>query len=304
MDGLTGLVALLVAFHVVVFALAPLFVDHRRRTFRRRFHVPMRPLAITWTAALLACVLLAAVGDLPLEASMGRREVRAVGLVGTLLVGGTTVGCAAIVGGVLVGRRVHRLRTGKCEPPGEIVATGRAVPTADGEPEPSPVFERPAVCWAWTLEANDRFGGDSGWTMARSGSGGVPFRIKRDAEYSDVMVDPDSAHVDIERSDSTIQPPDDPAPGRLERLADTDVGGTDHRYSEGVVASGDTVTIVGDVDADGRMIDDGSLATHVTAGEQAAVIRRLGRRALAYLVVGSVCLLVSIPKYLTWLQLR
>ncbi|MFD1563538.1 hypothetical protein ACFR99_08250 [Haloarchaeobius amylolyticus] len=304
MDGLTGLVALLVAFHVVVFALAPLFVDHRRRTFRRRFHVPMRPLAITWTTALLACVLLAAVGDLPLEASMGRREVRAVGLVGMLLVGGTSVGCAAIVGGLLVGRRVYRLRTGEREPPGEIVATGRAVPTADGEAEPSPVFERPAVCWAWTLEANDRFGGDSGWTIARSGSGGVPFRVERGAEYSDVTVDPNSAYVDIPRPDSTIQPPDDPAPGRLERLADTDIGGTDHRYSEGTVASGDTVTVVGEVDAGGRVIDDGSLATHVTAGERAAVIRRLGRRALGYLAIGSVCLLVSIPRYLTWLQLR
>lgn len=304
MDGLTGLIALLVVFHVVMFALALLFTDHRRRAFRRRFHVPMRPLAITWTAAFVVCVLLAAVGDLPIEASMGRREVRAVGLVGMLLIGGTTVGCAAIVGGLLVGRRVHRLRTGKCEPPGEIVATGRAVPIADGESESSPVFERPAVCWTWMLEANDRFGGDSGWTMARSGSGGVPFRVERDAEYSDVTVDPDSAYVDIPQSDSIIRSPDDPAPGRLERLADTDVGGTDHRYSEGTVTPGDTVTVVGEVDGDGRVIDDGSLATHVTAGKRTTVIRRLGGRALGYFVVGSVCLLVSVPGYLSWLQLR
>lgn len=305
MDGLTVLVAVLVVFHVAVFALAPLVSEHRRRAFRRRFRVPMRPLAIAWTAALVACVLLAAVGELPLEVSMGRRETRAVGTVGLLLVAGSTVGVVGLVAGALVGRRALRLRLGGSEPPGEVVVTGRAFPTGDGEAEPSPVFERPAVCWAWTLEAYDRFGGDSGWTTARAGSGGAPIRIEPDDGVAvTVEVGSDRAHVDVPLTDSTIQPPDAPAPGRLECLTDTDVGGSEHRYSEGAVAPGETVTVVGEADAEGRIRDDGSLEAWIAAGDRSTVVRRLELLAFGYVVGGVVCLFVSLPRYLSWLHLR
>ncbi len=307
MDGLTVLVAVLVVFHVAVFALAPLLSEHRRRAFRRRFRVPMRPLAIAWTATLVACILFAAVGELPLEVSMGRRETRAVGTVGLLLVAGSTVGVTGLVAGALVGRRVLRLRLGGSELPGEIVVTGRAFPTGDGEaePGPSPVFERLAVCWAWTLEAYDRGGGDTGWTTARAGSGGTSIRIESDDDVAvTVEADFDRSHVDVPLSDSTIQPPDAPAPGRLERLTDTDVGGSEHRYSEGVVAPGETVTVVGEADAEGRIRDDGSLEPWIAAGDRSTVVRRLELLAFGYAVGGAVCLFVSLPQYLSWLHLR
>lgn len=306
MNEVTVLVAGLVLFHVVIVALAPLTNDHRRRAFRRRFHVSMRPLAITWKVALVACILLVIVGEIPLDRPIDRWEVRAVGFQGMLLAGGTTIGAAVAVGGVLVGRRVIRLRFGENEPPGDLVVTGRAVPVAGSEPEPSPVFERPAVCWAWTFEyrISDLDGSQYPWTTARSGSGGAPIRVEPDSGGSAVTIDPAVAHVSVSTSESTVQSPEAPAPGRIGRLANTDIGGSEHRYSEGVIAPDERVTVVGEVDADGRVIDDGDLEPWIAAGDRAAVVRRLQRRAAGYLAVGVASLLVAGPGYLSWLGLR
>lgn len=305
MNGLTVLVTVLVLGHVVVFALAPLFVGNRRRAFRRRFRVPMRPVAAAWTTALVGCVLLAAVGDLPYDPSWGRGEVRAVWGWGLLLVAGCTVGAAGVVGGLHVGRRALRVRTGGTALPSETVVTGQAVTTAASEPKPSPVFERPAVCWAWTLEGYERFGSSrSGWTTARAGSGGVPVRVASDDGDTTVTIDSDAAHVDVPLSESKTQPAGAPALGRLASLTDTDIGGSKHRYNEGVIAPGDTVTVVGDADADGRIRADGALEPRLVAGDRSTVRRRLERYAVAYLLAGSCCLALCLPAYLSWLQLR
>lgn len=315
MSEVRALVTILVVFHVVVFAVAPLYSEHRRRAFRRRFRVPLRPAVAAWTIALVGCVLLAAVGDPPFDPPGGRGEFRAVWGWGLLLVAGTTVGAVGIVGSIHVGRRALRVRTGWTDPPGETVATGRAVPLAETEPEASPVFERTAVCWAWTIEGYERYG-SAAWTTARSGSGGVPIRIEPatdDAADDDtataddaraVTIDPDIAYVDVPLSESRTEPPDAPAPGRLASAADTDVGGSKHRFNEGVIAPGDAVTVVGDADADGRIRDDGALEPQLTPGDRSAVRRRLERRAVGYLLGGVACLLVFFPAYLSWIGLR
>ncbi|GAB3676267.1 hypothetical protein [Halopiger thermotolerans] len=302
MNGVTILVTALVVFHVVVIAVAAIVTERRKRTFRHRFHVPIRPIGAAWLAAFFGCVLLALVGDPPFDPSWSRGELRAAWGWGLLLVGGITVGFAAIVAGLYVCRRILRLRTGGIEPPGDVVVTGRALPADGTEPEPSPVFERPAVCWTWLLEAKDRFGVDSDWTHERAGSGGVPLRVESDAADVAVTVDPADARVTVPRSDSTVRSPDAPAPGRLDRVADTDIGGSEHRYSEGTVAPGGTVTVVGEADADGRIVDD-AREPWLVGGDRSTVRRRLRRRVAASVAGGAVCLGISLRLYLSWLHL-
>lgn len=301
MNGITALIAVLVVFHLVVFAVAPLLNEHRRRAFRRRFRVSMTPVAAAWTVALVGCVLLAVVGEIPYDHSWDRGTFRAVWAWGLLLVAGTAVGSAGIAGGLAVGRRMLRFRAGGSEFSEDPIVTGRAVPVTG--PEPSPIFERPAVCWTWTLEARDRWGGDSGWETARSGSGGVPFRVEPETDEDTATIDPDAAHVTVRRSKSAHGRPDSPAPGRLDRIPRTDVGGTEHRYSEGVIASGETVTVVGERDETGRIIDDGGVEPWITAGDRATVVRRLWRYTAGYLGGGAIVLLVSLSGYLSWLGL-
>lgn len=264
----------------------------------------MTPVAAAWTVALVGCVLLAAVGEVPYDRSWNRGTVRAVWGWGLLLVGGTAVGSAGIASGLLVGRRLLRLRAGQRKFSSETIVTGRAIPVPETGSEPSPIFERPAVCWTWTLEAQDRWGGDSGWEAARAGSDGVPFRVESETDERLVYIDPDAASVTVQQSQSESRPAGSKAPGRLDRVARTDVGGTEHRYSEGVIRAGETVTVVGECDANGRVIDDGAVEPWITAGDRSTVVRRLRRYAVGYVVGGTVVLLVSLSGYLSWLGLH
>jgi hypothetical protein len=197
-----------------------------------------------------------------------------------------------------------RLRAGQRRFSDETIVTGRAIPDSETGPEASPVFERPAVCWTGTLEAKNRWGGDSGWETARSGSGGVPIRVESDADDSLVRIDPDVAHVTVGQSKSESRPAGSPAPGRLDRVARTDVGGTDHRYGEGVITAGETVTVVGECTEDGRVINGGAVEPWITAGDRSTVARRLRRYAAGYVGGGTIVLLVSLFGYLSWLGLR
>ena len=62
---------------------------------------------------------------------------------------------------------------------------------------------------------------------------------------------------------------------------------------------GETVTVVGAADANGRIRADGALEPKLTSGDRSAVRRRLERTAVGYLLGGVVCLLLFLPAYLS-----
>jgi hypothetical protein len=110
----------------------------------------------------------------------------------------------------------------------------------------APFFGGAAVAWEWTVEAKNRHGTDyegrRAWTRARTGQGGVPFRL--DDGSGPVVVDPAEARLDISGRTTEERDPDDP-PGRAADVADLDTGGERFRFNERSPAPGETVTVLG-----------------------------------------------------------
>ncbi|WP_276258844.1 GIDE domain-containing protein [Haloglomus litoreum] len=127
--------------------------------------------------------------------------------------------------------------------PGPVAVTGTV---EHDDPPGAPFFGSPAVAWEWSVEAKNRHGTDDdgrrAWSRARTGRGGVPFRL--DDGSGPLVVDPAEARLDLSGTTTEERDPDDP-PGRAATAADLDMGGERFRFIERRLAPGETVTVLG-----------------------------------------------------------
>lgn len=318
-DPVVLVVALVVGIHVLAFALVPVLDPGKRRAFRHRLGVDVRPVAAGWTVALLACLALGAVLEPPFDSDWSRGTVRVTYLYGFALVGGVTLGATGMTTAVMLVRRVRRIRSASGTPPGRVVLSGTARPRPDGgtagdaaddRAEPTtPLFDRPALCWSWSA-AIERVNNpvtrvlDTNTETVASGSGGTPFQVETGA--APVFVDPEEVAVEVDHDASRSRPYGAPPPGRLTESAlggfgtpidNPDATDSENVYREGRIQAGEPVTVVGRVDENGHLAADG----RVVAGDRETVVRRLSRRALWFGGGGAALLAVALPLYLAWL---
>ncbi|MFB6207401.1 MAG: GIDE domain-containing protein [Haloglomus sp.] len=191
--------------------------------------------------ALLALVgSLGAVGRFPTtEASVE------AALLPSLLVG---VGLFGVAAGVANARTWIRFRRRGDTPTGDVPAgpVGVTGQIERDDPPSAPFFGGGAVAWEWSVEAKNRHGTDyegrRAWSRARTGQGGVPFRL--DDGSGPLVVDPTDARLDISETTTEEREPGDP-PGRAAEVADLDLGGERFRFNEQALAPGETVTVLG-----------------------------------------------------------
>ncbi|WP_254820969.1 E3 ubiquitin ligase family protein [Haloglomus halophilum] len=222
----------------------------------------------------IVVVLLVLVGALGVVGRFPRTEagLEAAFLPGVLV----GVGLFGLAVGVANGRTWVRFRrrgdtpTGEVAP-GPVAVTGR-IERAD--PPTAPFFGGPAVAWEWSVEAKNRHGtndeGRRAWSRARTGQGGVPFRL--DDGSGPVVVDPTAARLDVSGKTTEERAPDDP-PGRAAAVADLDMGGERFRFNERSLAPGETVTVLGvarDVETNEYRSDAGTGAADRLASDRGA----------------------------------
>lgn len=224
---------------------------------------------------------LVAVGTFPSDG------VRAMGI-DLLLVGFGLVGVALGAGNAARWLRVRRLGdtpTGEVTD-GPVALTGTV---AHDDPPQSPFFEREAVAWSWTVEAKNRHGtnyeGRRAWNQARTGQGGVPFRV--DDGTGTVTVDPTGARFDLDGETVEERDPGNP-PGRAAEVADLDIGGERFRFGESTVAPGETVTVLGVARGTPPTVGDAPDQPFVVgAGPRGATLDRYALRAFGFGLGGS-----------------
>ncbi|MFW5963651.1 MAG: GIDE domain-containing protein [Natronomonas sp.] len=143
----------------------------------------------------------------------------------------------------------------------------------------SPVFDREAACWTWSLELGWEVG-DAGWQTDQVGSGGAPFTL--DDGTGPVTVDPRGAHVELYGGRQQVYDADAAQPGEIGSNLRSSIGGDRYRYEEAVAAEGRELTVLGEVD------DGGTLAADrvIDAGTDDVTLRYAGRSGS--LAVGGV----------------
>lgn len=287
------LVAVFVLFGV--FAVAAVYVGRNRNLERaaRRFGVPRRYALVAALLGVLAPAVLALAGSLrgfEQFAEMGRYEFRSHGFTlllnwGLFVVG--LLGSASAAGNF---RTYYDLVRSPTDGDARVAVSG----LAEGDPEPSPVTRRAALCWNWRFEVYELYGfDDDNWTVRGRERGGVPFRV--DADSGAVRVDPAEARLDLVDERTTTLEPDESLSGSVTdetaRKLARDYADHRRRFVESALAPGTAATAVGPL-ADGEDVrtletaDGRSVTIH--EGSASAVRSRYRLRAAGAALFGTV----------------